>query len=774
MAKPTIQGREIRLQRREDGRLYTADFIAPEVTPPLPPPALEGPYLAGVVGDLTVGSTVAIKSDGVNSFGTAIGQVLIGNARDFVNCTNLEPLTIQAWSSTQINATISLASFNNGNDGAMTDRMFLFVRNSDNQVVLYGGIPSRRVTHTRTRVGGNTSLQYRAGVQPQLRNWAQAMWLGANWQWVENRNKPAGHVFNQLFVITSFGWPNTQFTTNGPAYAGRYVFQWEGSARIGIGFSTSNVSSGPRIYFDVTETQAEVWFCLRNNTDSTMELFLRNPIIVKIDDYPGATDAEKADAAIADWQAGFAAKDERLFHPALLQAWQEMNLKGVRFLDWGDGQRSYYYPWESRKPYNAMMWGISDGENVGGVNSQSPDGTYSHHYPLEVQFAFARAVNADSMHLCIPYLVDEPWLVNFAGFIQSEYGAQLLAGKKLYVEIGNEWWNWATPWGIGRGIGISKWHDGNLPKRVEMTAGSDVMYSPNHGLSEGTDFYIMALSAHHPFRGYHAYPPHGSFEVQAYDVTQDTFKIRRKLNPDDLAPPAPNTGVMWIIESPLDSGTLPGIAAQMKSSVFMYKIFKENLPPAMYANVVKFWATSASTAVWGGDDTNATEIDWRLQRWYSHGAEIGFTDHIEEVSVAPYLYGYTSPTFDEMKQRIIDRREWRPQGPKPWDGNSLLQWERAFVLPNRPWSGQALKLSFYEFGFHDTTSPSELPFSIYSEQGSDAFEYWLNHCTASGLVTDAYFYTAYRDQSAWALREYVTKPSLLSSRIAAWNNREGA
>jgi hypothetical protein len=34
MAKPTIQGREIRLQRRADGRLYTADFVAPPVVTP--------------------------------------------------------------------------------------------------------------------------------------------------------------------------------------------------------------------------------------------------------------------------------------------------------------------------------------------------------------------------------------------------------------------------------------------------------------------------------------------------------------------------------------------------------------------------------------------------------------------------------------------------------------------------------------------------------------------------------------------------------------------
>jgi hypothetical protein len=773
MAKPTIQGREIRLQRREDGRLYTADFIAPEVTPPLPPPALEGPYLAGVVGDLTVGSTVAIKSDGVNSFGTAIGQVLIGNARDFVNCTNLEPLTIQAWSSTQINATISLASFNNGNDGVMTDRMFLFVRNSDNQVVLYGGIPSRRVTHTKMKVGGNMNLQYSAGKQPTLRNWGKAVWFGHNWRWVENRNREPGYVYNEVFTVARWGWPTVYETPNGPLYAGRYVLQWEGDGRIGIGHNTTNVFAGPRIYFDVTETQSDVWFCLRNNTSSTMELVLRNPIILKISDYPGATDEEKADAAIADWEAGFAAKDGRLFDPNLLQAWQDMNLQGVRFLAWGDGQLSYYYPWASRKPYNAMNWGIMEGNSIGYVNGNSPDGTGSIRYPLEVQFALARALDAPSMHIVIPYLVDEEWLTEFSGFIQSEYGAQLLAGKKLYVEIGNEWWNHAAPWGIGRRIGVSKWKEGNLPKRVEMTEGSDVMYSPNHGLSEGNEFFILSLSAHHPFRGYHDYPPHGSHTVAAYDVTQDTFKIRRALNPNDLAPPAPNTGVMWIIKNATDQGDVAVVDAQMKSAVFMYKIFKDNLPPAMYANVVKFWATHA--ALGSGSDPLAGDMVWRLNRWYTYGAQIGFTDHIEEVSIGPYLYGYTRPTFDEMKQRIIDRCEWRPGGtPGGWDGNRILQWERAFMLPNRPWSGQTIKLSFYEFGFHDTQEPKELPFTIYSEQGSDAFEYWLNHCAASGIVTNTYYYTAHREQSAWALREFVTKPSLLSSRIAAWNNREGA
>lgn len=109
-----------------------------------------------------------------------------------------------------------------------------------------------------------------------------------------------------------------------------------------------------------------------------------------------------------------------VFHPAFLEFLTPFST--LRFMDWGRTNANDAVSWSSRtQPANV----IQDG----------PDGI-----ALEHRFALANVAGTD-VWLALPWNADTSYLEGAARLARS----QLPRGRKLYVEIGNEVWNWGFP-----------------------------------------------------------------------------------------------------------------------------------------------------------------------------------------------------------------------------------------------------------------------------------------------------------------------------------------
>lgn len=127
---------------------------------------------------------------------------------------------------------------------------------------------------------------------------------------------------------------------------------------------------------------------------------------------------------LTSWNAG------DLFNSAYITFLQDAAVKVLRFMNWGSISNNIEVNWADRVPDT-------------GINFYNQYGQQSC-APYEVMCALANRLGADPW-ICLPPRCSSDYVTQFATVINSE----LDASRRLYLEHGNEIWNYGYPWGDG-------------------------------------------------------------------------------------------------------------------------------------------------------------------------------------------------------------------------------------------------------------------------------------------------------------------------------------
>lgn len=141
----------------------------------------------------------------------------------------------------------------------------------------------------------------------------------------------------------------------------------------------------------------------------------------------------------------------------------------IRFMDWNHASHTLETDWADRPdvttPLTTRSFAVADAGTLDGGAIAS----------YESMFDLCSRVGANPW-ICIPPRASNDWVTGFANFAAS----RIPAGKKLYLELGNETWNGAPPW-INGVMWITYL---NHTKRVGVHNGSGQFALTAHGFVE--------------------------------------------------------------------------------------------------------------------------------------------------------------------------------------------------------------------------------------------------------------------------------------------------
>ncbi|OQK17027.1 hypothetical protein AU255_03775 [Methyloprofundus sedimenti] len=202
------------------------------------------------------------------------------------------------------------------------------------------------------------------------------------------------------------------------------------------------------------------------------------------------------------------------WNPAYIEFVQNAGIKVLRAMNWGDTSTTVESQWSDR--------------------TLPTDIAYGEGFPIELMADFVTRTGID-IWWCIPARADDNYIEQ-AGAL---WKALLPPTAKLYVEFGNEVWNYSVPWGEG-----TQWL--RYPNATRYTAVADpvtdTFYMPSHGLVTGdkirsfstfedyinkvNHYWIMANGAN-PFvtvvdsdNFYVSYPEGAAKALISYDQTE--------------------------------------------------------------------------------------------------------------------------------------------------------------------------------------------------------------------------------------------------------------
>jgi hypothetical protein len=681
----------------------------------------------GVDNPVTPGATLTIDSDGLNGFGTTQGQVWIGDRDTYAasggtNGSLLRQCTVTGWDNDQVTVTVPTEAFFTPANALYSvglpyaaramgedyrDR-WIYVLDDQGAVIPYGNREGRQVeidTPEGLSPRAQPANSYVNGLQPTF------PWSSVEIRYFRNlihqadgltpqsgtdgfhydvattqaRNVPNGAVFS-IPVGVDITSPAATL------YAGNYVVRWTGQAEVRIadgawqssGQFTVNLSTINGLFLEA-----------RNETGGTVATdFLTELTMIRYDEYPGATDAERIAAALADYDAGLAAMDERIFHPQFTSMLREINCRFWRTYNWQWETLYFEYApmWSQHRVPGALTWG-------GAV-------------PFEVEWALARAFDMD-LAQNIPMGMDQDWITGFATLLRQEYGDVLAAGRRAYyLELGNETWNLSLPYLYPAHQALGRTAARDVYTRWALRpAGSQTftVYDANgnvvpHGYSNGQELWFHSGVA-----------PTGAeidFSHAISNVTATTFDV----------PAFPTNSIdTWVNFMAIDTATLsagfPTIQERHeghgRATALMYGWLQGVLTAEQWASVVKAMPGQAGAT----DDMEARLLAYEAAVT-ANGLSIGLVD---EALLANYYYtDWTQPTFAARAATV--------------DTAGFVAGMTAMLVPMQA-HNPSMGFSFYEGGNHDGGDTFDYagigwPFAI-TEHHVTAWDDWMSGILAA-------------------------------------------
>jgi hypothetical protein len=780
MARPTLTGQTKRMSRRQDGKLDSISLIPQIVTPPAPETG--GPFAVRVNGDIEHGARVTITHDGVTKFTPAQGRVVISDRKYWGQTTTATPLTfadqaIVEWTTEYVVIDVDLTPWGGAEASAVGKRIYVLADN--NTETLFAGVSGRKITTERMKLGFNPEGPGLITKAPRFRNlWAHSLdgartltgALGTLPMYANGYFNAVGNYVGYVRMYASKLLYGQYIIPQG--YVGKVAVAWSGSAELALSRSSTVTPSSfnaSTFVYTVTENSA-AWLVLwaKNPSGSTASTFLTNIRIVPIlDSHTGANDAERAAAAIADYDAGYAAKDERLFHPQYLQFHRDLGTKCLRFLDWSEANNTFSWDADQLRSYDQGSGSFTGGGRWD-VDTQSvvdrPTGGAG--WPLEIIFALAKALDLDSVWLTIPSGVENSYIDALATLIVSEYGDQLLAGKKLYVEYANEAWNGGFDI-TQRVCQLKEFYE--RPVQVATgTTGDNTFTCAGHGMSNGDYIFFIGgsyvgganselnISRTDPFQ-----------YIYVSDVTTDTFKVKYA-NGTYIGNWTRDGDARFMYETAATAaarpfkewGAVPGVT---KGQIRLLKRLKTQMSAAHFAGVVKFVSGQSAG------------LQATLKRYASSTAgvnlwnDLAYADlgPLEAVSIGPYYMGYTTSPLSRPDMLIKGRESLNAENGRMnsiysetyWNGKGAVSLARYLeaadatnpcATNNVPWGTRVIG---YEWGPHDPLPSGNRDPEIeasYSAEGAALLEYSMLAMAAAGVELLNH-YGEVKEASHWSL-----------------------
>lgn len=206
---------------------------------------------------------------------------------------------------------------------------------------------------------------------------------------------------------------------------------------------------------------------------------------------------------VASWNAGNVWNSEFIeFHLGL-------GTRIIRTMDWTCASSNIEADW-------------SDRTTTQGISLKSPAAGGSC-VPWEFIGDIANRLSAD-VWVCVPTRASQSYVKQMATVLSAN------TTRKVYLELGNEIWNWGNPWGEGTSY-VSYL---NYTKRM-ATAGASNTYTLNgHGLSSGAMIRCFATIENRPVVGVDWRVSGGENFIEV--ITQNTFKIHSNVGLTDVIP----------------------------------------------------------------------------------------------------------------------------------------------------------------------------------------------------------------------------------------------
>jgi len=206
---------------------------------------------------------------------------------------------------------------------------------------------------------------------------------------------------------------------------GKYVVTYDGSGTLtynGAMSKSASESTAGRDVVNVVNNGGAAWLTITATNPSN---YIRNIRVLPPGGVCGTDMTVYAASAAACTGKGAYTTFDKLpstvvWHPQFLQ-----DLKGsrtLRFMDWGQTNTNLITSWSKRTQPTAHIW--SDAAGV----------------PVEAMFDLARNVGADPW-INLPAHVDDDYIHQFAKLAHAKMATQSV----LYLEYGNEMWNYAFP-----------------------------------------------------------------------------------------------------------------------------------------------------------------------------------------------------------------------------------------------------------------------------------------------------------------------------------------
>jgi hypothetical protein len=744
MARPTLTGQTKRMSRRQDGKLDSISLIPP----PEPPVETGGPYVVATTGDWIEGNTVTIQTDDVRFFGENPGTVWLCNEWKWGRSSVKVQQTVLAWTNESI--TIQIVGDPTGK--------FLMVRDANSQPVRFCLLEGRAVRRRKLGIGVNI---------PWLNQGSSTFALCANvvkHADAPTRSSGTGSVLfddrhaRRAIVNIAPGmvikWHVLQPREPAePTLLGKYVVRWEGEAECAWGTASSVLTSWsapgstPIYNYPPVGNDRTGYLYFRNNTSSTINIFIKNVVMVRIDHFAGATDADKAAAALASWDAGVANLDHRLFNPFYLALLKDTwGVKGIRLMDPVFPMGSRATNWENcQVPVDSLIW----------VGTERFD---ARSVPFEVEFALAKALDVDYLYTCLPGGIGGDFWDNYAQCIIDNYGDQLNAGKKLFLERSNEVWNWPGIFRVG-GLIVGGAHFRNSPELMCVRDPVTGKYTCDQPNPFSQPFHVVAMRSSNPST---------SLAIYSYSTSQQPWQASTARNllvtnivdgQFDIFNPGCSRNVTddWVTLLPYDAGTggTPATWAALNGVVSAqadtFTQLRARLPASMYANIPKFIASQGSN--------NTMKL--QMERWADkHLADLG---PLEIISVAPYYEDNATATYinnnpGEYWRTFQSGVAWAdakntpiatdPTSEGTRNGGYIVNNWRLTRIGGFSFSGWKPQIWCYEGGNHMLAGKDTEPHAqaaADSPEGGELMRYWLRTMAATDAFDFVWHYVDVRE-----------------------------
>lgn len=218
-----------------------------------------------------------------------------------------------------------------------------------------------------------------------------------------------------------------------------------------------------------------------------------------------------------------------VWHPDFLSYIEACNPSTLRFMDWNVASHTFETDWSDRAT-------ISDGPAF-----NRPWSTTASTVPYELMFDLCERVGANPW-ICVPAYATDAWVTSFSNLAKD----LIPAGKKLYVEYGNEIWNFSDPWLLGTMWSAYLYHT----KRVATHDGAGNFTLAGHGFPENRvvrGFWTKAnriAGASAASDGWRIYS--GGEDMLVHVIDANTFSMKKASNGVALNLPASIVDIMIV------------------------------------------------------------------------------------------------------------------------------------------------------------------------------------------------------------------------------------